>query len=190
VTVETNCFTTTRVVRLGGVPDTCGQKTSHVSSPLTLYDLRMKEPAAVHSRNMQKRIQDIYYYHDDNSRLDPNVMILNTILICSFTADEERLLSRWKCAVIELKKEHQRMFFLELLEYVHMDHPAIRQSFVSVLELAELMDCSDMLVLVERQRSDLASLVRSFMYIGFRTTPPNSLVYHHPDHMVLHYKLS
>jgi len=198
VTEKTSFSITTLAVRPDGVPDvpriqhsaSCvSSRTIYGGLLLQEYGLRMKGPAVIHSRDMRKRIQDVYYPCDGPGSERP-VTVLNTALICSFTvAGGDQLLSRWKCAVIELGREHRRVFLLELPEHVDMGHLAIRQSFISVLELAESMGCSDMLALVERQRSDLVSLIRSFMYIGFRIILPNSLVHHHPDHIVLHYRL-
>ncbi|XP_014671396.1 PREDICTED: ornithine decarboxylase antizyme 1-like, partial [Priapulus caudatus] len=50
-----------------------------------------------------------------------------------------------------------------------------KESFVSILEYAEeTLECSEVLIYFDKNRSDRASLIRTFMFLGFSAAPPGS----------------
>lgn len=66
-----------------------------------------------------------------------------------------------------------------------------KESFVTLLEYAEeTLGCSHVIVCFKKSRSDRASLVRTFMFLGFAAVPPgNPLVPAAADLMFLAYTI-
>lgn len=49
---------------------------------------------------------------------------------------------------------------------------SLRESIVAVLELAECLECENIIVCLEKDRRELSCLVHDFMYIGFELVNP------------------
>jgi len=66
-----------------------------------------------------------------------------------------------------------------------------KESFVTLLEYAEEeLECSHVIVFYKKDRSDRASLVRTFMYLGFQAVAPgHPLVPTSPDMMFMGYSI-
>lgn len=66
-----------------------------------------------------------------------------------------------------------------------------KESFVTLLEYAEeTLDCSHVIVFFNKNRSDRASLVRTFMFLGFTPAAPgNPLVPKNGDMLFMAYEI-
>lgn len=52
-----------------------------------------------------------------------------------------------------------------------------KESFVSLLEYAEeVMECSQVIICLDKNRKDRAALVRMFMFLGFTSLPPSAVI--------------
>jgi hypothetical protein len=64
-----------------------------------------------------------------------------------------------------------RKLFVEVPKFILPD--GSKESFVRLLEFAEdELDCSHVIVCFKKERSDRASLIRVFMFLGFSVLPP------------------
>jgi hypothetical protein len=175
--------TIVRVVKWDGAPDenwsNCSQQcfTSHPECSIssTYYHRLLELESSSHlTWSMPNQIQEWY---DPSKRFGVNANILCTALVCSFARDnekEEPLLAYWNCAVVILDHHNPFWFLFEWPPKVSLDDAWVRQSLVSLLELAELRTCSNMVILLERNRNDLTHLVRALMCVGFRVFHPDT----------------
>jgi len=66
-----------------------------------------------------------------------------------------------------------------------------KESFITLLEYAEEeLNCEHVIICFKKDRSDRASLVRMFMFLGFAAVAPgNPLVPRSPDVMFMSYEI-
>lgn len=174
--------TTAQVVKWDGAPDenwsNCSQHCiiSHPEHSINVYHRRLQELESSSRLTLSMRNQ-IQEWYGSSKRVTPNANILCTVLVCSFAVDNEKdpLLAYWNCAVVTLDHHPSWFFLFEWPSHISLNDIWVRQSLVSLLELAESRACSNMLVLLERSRNDLTSLVNALMYVGFRVFPRGKL---------------
>ncbi|KAK9685825.1 hypothetical protein K7432_015357 [Basidiobolus ranarum] len=64
-----------------------------------------------------------------------------------------------------------------------------RESLMSILELADtILKCMKLVICMPKKKSDTASLLRTFMYIGFEVVSP-SVYNQEPEYLLLGYEL-
>ncbi|XP_059062511.1 LOW QUALITY PROTEIN: ornithine decarboxylase antizyme 1 [Achroia grisella] len=68
-----------------------------------------------------------------------------------------------------------------------------KESFMLLLDFAEeRLGCTNCIICVLKTRPDRATLLRTFMFMGFQVLPPNSPLMHaitNPDYIFLHYNM-
>lgn len=69
-----------------------------------------------------------------------------------------------------------------------------KESFLLLLDFAEeRLNCTNCIICVLKSRQDRATLLRTFMFMGFQVLPPGSPMMpreiDHPDYIFLHYTM-
>ncbi|VVC91438.1 unnamed protein product [Leptidea sinapis] len=68
-----------------------------------------------------------------------------------------------------------------------------KESFMLLLDFAEeQLRCTNCIICVQKSRPDRATLLRTFMFMGFQPLPPNSPMMREiakPDYIFLHYNM-
>lgn len=103
-------------------------------------------------------------------QLNNNINFVN-IMFKSTLSDAKEL--EWKTYLYKGPNSEKNLYVNVSLNYVLCD--GVRDSFISLLEFAEEnLNCSKVFIWLNKSRMDRPSLMRTFMFFGFKTIAPGN----------------